>query len=117
MTAMTVQLRYGRALPQRLRALGDVVLTGATVGSAVLAEFVALFGVRQGGLTQPDVTLLSWLLALTMLVSLVRIATPITRQYAETTGIPEARVLMWLGLILVVTFIALAVLLAVVERR
>ena len=115
LAAVTVQVRFGKTPPERRRALFDILLSGVTVGVAMLGEFVALFGVEQGGLSMVDEKLLSLLLALIALACLVRIATPLTRQYADATGVPERRVLLWLGIVFAATFVGVTFLIAAAE--
>ena len=77
--------------------MGDVLLTGLLVGAAIITEFAALFGVWQGGLTLADMRLLTWLLAVTAALAVVRVVAPVARGYAEQAGIPASRVAWVLG--------------------
>lgn len=109
-----VLLLAGLAVPSRLtqdrrrrRALADIVLTGALVGAAALAEFAALFGVNQGGLSAGDRRLLTTLLVTTAALTTVRVAAPLVREYADETQVPERRVWLVAVTAFVVSFISL----------
>lgn len=97
LAAVAVPLQSGDEPASRARAFGDVFLTALLVGAALIAEFAALFGVVRGGLTAEDQRLLSWLLAITIVLGVIRLIAPVARGYAAQTGIPAARVWRILG--------------------
>lgn len=116
LAAVAVPLRHGDEPPTRLRAFFDLVLTGLLVGAAVITEAAALFGVWQGALRPADIRLLTWLLAVTAALAVVRLVAPVARGYAEHAGIPASRVWTLLGGMTVVSAIALLVVLNSLTR-
>lgn len=115
LAAVTTTSRVEATEAGKRRALIHVVLMAGMVGVALLAEFVALFGVRHGALTSRDTVALDLLLVVLAVGTITLVVLPHIERYVSIARVPELRIWRIFATIVATTFVGCLVLVAVLE--
>ena len=105
LAAVVVPLRVRTKPGDAARAFRELILTGVVVAVALATEIIALFGVLQGGLTNHDVQLMTWLLFATAALATLRMLVPLVSAYSTMSGAPEGRILGVVSALITVVFV------------